>query len=156
MSEFGNEVLSSARARIGTPFRHHFKPVNVCESGQFTTDECMRRGMDTQGYDCSGLAIASLCEVLGVSTHEWPRELRHTQQLAVLAADQDFEPGDWRLYYANGRIHIGIATASQEAVHASGLTNVVEQSVVENPKGPFEAVRVIAAKSLLKVLAASR
>jgi hypothetical protein len=135
------------------PFRHHFKPTNLCESGGWAVDECMERGMDSRGYDCSGLAIASLCEVLNISTAEWPRELRHTQQLATLTTDEDFKAGDLRLYYStNNRIHLGIGTSEQEVIHASGLTNIVEESVVTDSSGSFEAVRVIAAESLLKIL----
>jgi hypothetical protein len=136
------------------PFRHHFKPVNLCEGGERTVDECMERGMDSEGYDCSGLAIASLCEVLNISTTEWPRELRHTQQLSSLATEEKFEPGDLRLFYsAKNRIHMGIATSTQEVIHASGLTNTVEESMVTDPTGSFAAERVVALRSLLKVLA---
>jgi hypothetical protein len=153
MSTLGSEVLQSARQRVNEPFRHHFKPVNLCESGRTTTDACMERGMDPTGYDCSGLAIASLCEVLKLSTSRWPRELRHTQQLAQLAADVEPQPGDLRLYYSsNGRIHIGIATEKQAAVHASGLTKRVEESIVTDPSGSFEAVRAIAIDSLYKII----
>jgi hypothetical protein len=154
MSELGNQIARSAETRIGAPFRHHFRPVNLCESGKQTVDECMERGMDSlEGYDCSGLAIASLCEVLHISTNEWPRELRHTQQLAELAVDKEFEPGDVRLYYShNNRIHLGIATSTEQAIHASGLTSLVEQSIVTDPSGSFEATRVIAAQSLFAAL----
>lgn len=153
MSELGREVVESARSRIEMPFRHHFKPINLCENGRLTVDECMERGMDPQGYDCSGLAIASLCEVLGISTAGWPREFRHTQQLAELATDEESRPGDFRLYYSAGnRIHLGVATSAQEVVHASGLTKVVEEGIVTDPSGSFEAVRTIAIDSLTRLL----
>lgn len=153
MSELGEEVIRSARTRIEMPFRHHFKPINLCEGGRLTADECMERGMDSQGYDCSGLAVASLCEVLGISTVEWPREFRHTQQLATLAIDEGGAPGDFRLYYSSGnRIHLGIAASAQEVIHASGLTRVVEEGIVTDPSGSFEAVRTIAIESLLRLL----
>ena len=96
-------------------------------------DECMERGMDPQGYDCSGLAIASICDVLNISTREWPRHLRHTQQLASLAIDATFQLGDLRLYYsANGRIHLGVATSTEKVVHASGLTNKLGRVFIKN------------------------
>jgi len=153
MSELGNDVVKSARMRIEMPFRHHFKPDNLCEYGRNTADACMERGMDALGYDCSGLAVASLCEVLNISTRDWPRELRHTQQLAKLATEDDFAPGDFRLFYSpNGRIHIGVAMAGQEVIHASGKTNVVEESLVMDPSGSFEAVKVVALESLRRVL----
>jgi|GEM_PF-2096484 len=154
MSEFGSEVVKSARTRIEAPFRHHFKPLNLCESGGRTVDECMNRGMDIEGHDCSGLAIASICEVLAIETARWPRNLRHTRQLSRLATDEDFGPGDLRLYYSfKNRIHLGIATTAIEVVHASGLTNRVEESAVTNLDGSFAAVRTIAAKSIEMLLA---
>lgn len=153
MGELGEEVIKSARARIEMPFRHHFKPVNLCESGRLTVEKCMERGMDPQGYDCSGLAIASLCEVLDVSPAEWPREDRHTQQLAKLATNEGGNQGDFRLYYSSGnRIHLGVVTSAQEVIHASGLTKVVEEGIVTDPSGSFEAVRAIAVESLVKLL----
>lgn len=153
MSELGNQIVSSARKRVELPFRHHFKPANLCEGGARTVDGCMGRGMDSRGYDCSGLAIASICDVLNISTQEWPREWRHTQQLASLAIDAAFKPGDLRLYYSDtGRIHLGIATSTEKVVHASGLTNIVEESVVVDPSGSFEAIKTIATGTLLGVL----
>jgi hypothetical protein len=155
MSELGDEIVKSARTRIEMPFRHHFKPVNLCGGGERTVDDCMEGGMDSQGYDCSGLAIASLCEVLNISPAGWPRELRHAQQLAALATDEDFEPGDLRLYdAAKNRFHLVIATSTQEVIHASGLTNIVEESIVTSPSGSFEAVRVVTAESLSKAVMA--
>ena len=153
MSELGNEVLQSARQRLNAPFRHHYKPVNLCEHGSRTVDACMDYGMKDTGYDCSGIAIASLCDVLGISTHEWPRELRHTRQLRALETDNDCMPGDWRLFYnSKNQTHLGIATETSEVVHASGITNVVEESEVEDPSGSFRAIRVVTINSLLGAL----
>ncbi|HJP81263.1 MAG TPA: NlpC/P60 family protein [Candidatus Saccharimonadales bacterium] len=153
MSEFGNEILERAESRIDAPFKHHFKPINLCEGGQYTVPECMERGMGPEGYDCSGLAIASIAEVLHIEGRKWPKELRHTQQLAALAIEDAFEPGDIRLFYShNGRIHLGIATESEEVVHASGLTGIVEKSVVTDPSGSFEAVKTIPATRLSDII----
>lgn len=157
MGTLGIEVLESARQKIGEPFRHHFKPTNMCEGGRLTVDNCMERGMDSTGYDCSGLAIASLCEVLHLELSQWPRDLRHAQQIAELAVDDEPQPGDLRLYYSSkGRIHIGIATESAEAIHANGLTNVVKESVVVDPSGAFEAVRAVAVDGLYRAIFASK
>lgn len=156
MNTLGQEVFNNATKRIGEPFRHHFRPINVCEGGTITVDECMERGM-VDRYDCSGLAIASLCEALGLNPTRWPRELRHTQQLATLPQKDECEPGDFKLYYlGDNKIHIGVATDSEEAIHASGLTGIVERSVVINPKGEFEMVRAIAIDSLARIARLTR
>ena len=153
MSEFGGEVLESARRRVGMPFRHHFKPDNTCEGGQITVDSCMERGMDPSGYDCSGLVIASISDVLAVDPREWPRDLRHTKQLDALAAVQDFEPGDILMHHSsNGRIHMSIATGEREGIHASGVTKLVEEGEVTDKYGPFAAVQAIAVDALYHVI----
>lgn len=148
MTELGQEILKSASSRIDAPFRHHFKPTNLCESGKWTVDACMERGMNPLGYDCSGLAIASICDVLGMSPAEWPRELRHTQQLSPLASNEPFQPGDIRLFYnTNQTIHLGITTSNETVVHASGLSKIVEKSHVT---GQIETTRTITAEQLSK------
>lgn len=109
--------------------------------------------MDSAGFDCSGLAIASLCDVLGISQLEWPRELRHTIQLRTLEADEEYEPGDWRLFYnSKNQTHLGIATQTHEVVHASGVTNIVEEGSVDDPSGSFRAIRVVTINSLVAAL----
>lgn len=153
MSELGKKILERAESHVDAPFRHHFKPANLCEGGRHTVPECMERGMDPDGYDCSGLAIASIAEVLRIEAHKWPKELRHTQQLATLAIEAAAEPGDLRLFYSpNGRIHLGVASETEEVVHASGLTNIVEKSVVVDPSGSFETVKTIPAERFLGIL----
>ena len=115
----------------------------------------MERGMDRTGFDCSGLAIASLCDVLNISPSKWPREIRHTTQLRVLETDDLFEPGDWRFFYnSKNQTHLGIATETKEVVHASGVTSRVEEGEVEDPSGEFRAIRVVTIGSLLKALRA--
>ena len=155
MSELGNEVLRRARQYLDAPFRHHYKPDNLCGHGKRTEDNCMERGMDRTGFDCSGLAIASLCDVLNISPSKWPREIRHTTQLRVLETDDLFEPGDWRFFYnSKNQTHLGIATETKEVVHASGVTSRVEEGEVEDPSGEFRAIRVVTIGSLLKALRA--
>ena len=153
MSEFGKEVLTSAQARVGAPFRHHFKPDNFCDGGRTTVDSCMERGMDASGYDCSGLVIASICDVLALDTSEWPRHLRHTQQLDALATEQPSEPGDILMHHSsNGRIHMSITTGRGEGIHASGVTRAVEEGEVTDKYGSFEVVKAIAADALYRMI----
>ena len=134
MTRFGNEVLAAARARVGEPFRHHFKPDNECDDGQMTTESCMNRGMDNDGYDCSGLAIVSVCEVLNVGTERWPQDLRHLNQMAMrLRMTCDPIAGDLVIYRSleSRSLHAGIFATGQTVVHASGRSKEVEESVVQ-------------------------
>ena len=75
----------------------------------------------------------------------------------ALETDDPFEPGDWRLFYnSQNQTHLGIATETQKVVHASGITRIVEESMVEDPSGSFRAIRVVTIKSLLAVLHRAR
>ena len=157
MSELGDAVVQSARSLVGRRFRHHFKPNNICVGGAITTDECMRRGMDDEGYDCSGLAIVSICSALGLDVNSWPRSLRHAKQLITLAACQDAEPGDIRMYTsANERIHLGIVVNDTEVIHASGVTGLVEEGIAADKYGSFIDVRVITLESVCRLLSTEK
>ncbi len=74
---FERELLAAARGRLGKPFRHHFKLNNDCQFGTLPLLPCMEVGMDDSGYDCSGIVIASTCDVLGIPTKDWPTSYRH-------------------------------------------------------------------------------
>ncbi len=146
MSDCGPEIVKAARTRIGVPFRHHFKPYNLCEGGIVTVDACMERGMDGESYDCSGLVIASLCDVLGILPEQWPRDYRHVNQLEELAETKRPDVGDVLLFFpepvANKprRTHIGIFATEQSTIHASGISNYVEEGQVE---GVFREIKVV-------------
>lgn len=154
MSNYGSEIVGAARSRIGVPFRHHFKPRDLCEGGGITVDSCMERGLDSDGYDCSGLVVASLCDVLGISTSEWPHNFRHVKQLERLIAESDLTFGDVLLFDSETehgiprRTHIGIFVARQCVVHASGLNGVVEEGKVE---GDITDIRVIPSSALMEL-----
>lgn len=137
MHERAEEVITAARSRVGVPFRHHFKPENLCNRGRVTYDQCMTRGMDQNGYDCSGLVIASLCEVLRISPTTWPKNRRHAWQMQDLAVQESHEPGDVLLFenVKQSRFHPLVFSESQSVIHASGR----HDAVVEEPIG--EALR---------------
>lgn len=147
-------VVTEARTLVGEPFRHHFKPVNNCEGGLITVDECMERGMDAEGYDCSGLVIVSICRVLDIPTNTWPRELRHTKQLIELASNTLGSPGDIRVYTSqNDRSHLAIAATPETGIHASGVTLSVEEGEVTDKYGPFKRIQSIALDELCELAA---
>lgn len=136
MSVFGVEVVEAARSHVGEPFRHHFEP-DICEGGAVTLDSCMERGMDSAGFDCSGLVIASVCDVLDIQPEEWPRDYRHIRQFEALADDQPTLPGDVLLIDSRTesgrqhRTHVGIVSGPETIIHANGLTAIVEEGWTE-------------------------
>lgn len=131
MSEQTDKVIAAARTRVGTPFRHHYKPLNTCKYGRVTHDECMTRGMDQEGYDCSGLVIASLCEILQISPADWPRDRRHAWQMQDLVTQHNRRPGDILLIEDMhlSRFHPLISSGEQSVIHADGHSG----AVVEKP-----------------------
>ena len=120
------EFISSAQSRIGARFQHHFKPNDYCFKGRITIQKCMEKGMTDEGYDCSGLVIASLCDVLGLKHSEWPISLRHQAQLKTEAADVDPKLGDIVLFGS----HIAVYAAPEQYVHASGISKIVEEGKI--------------------------
>jgi len=145
-----HEVVAAARAHKGKPFRHHFKPENLCDNGRKTVDSCMERGMDDDGFDCSGLVIASLCEVLKINAREWPRELRHVRQLTEYEERTRSKIGDIAIFYFtnSSRLHTGILTNDRTAIHASGISGEVEENKV---LGEIARVGIIPAEKLLEI-----
>ena len=150
MDNYGSEIVAAARARIGAPFRHHFKPENICGGGTVTVDACMERGLDSIGYDCSGLVISSLCDILGIRPQQWSRNYRHAKQLEKLAEPKRPTEGDVLLFYPihadRTRRHIGIFVTEQCTIHASGLLGQVDEARVA---GVFRNVKVIPAATLM-------
>jgi cell wall-associated NlpC family hydrolase len=155
MSELGSQVLDYARGQLEAPFRDHQAGV-TCEGGRITQDNCMERGMDrVEGYDCSGIVVASLREVLGYT--QWPRELRHAAQMINFAReggaakhDTTIEAGDIVcLSSADGRrqTHVGIAIANNldHILHATTSTSKVSMGEPLTRNGlPFERSYIIA------------
>lgn len=146
MDKMGNELIKAARYELGRPFRHHFKPENLCDDGRITIDQCMERGMDGEGYDCMGLVIASICNVLGVSAHDWPREYRHSLQMHVLATDKLPDFGDVLLIESKSKggyqlvTHMGLYIEYGRVLHANGKTKVVDESEVAGIVTDIKAV----------------
>jgi hypothetical protein len=139
MSSMGLELAAAMRTHIGQPFQHHFSPENLCERGRTTVDQCMERGLGPNKWDCSGLVLASLCEVLGLSNAAIPWDLRHAVQIdEILGNDlrEIAESGDIITLinpdlHANHGVHIGVMTISdfgESMVHVRGGA---DQAVVE-------------------------
>jgi cell wall-associated NlpC family hydrolase len=153
MSELGNEVVKAARLRLGKPFRHHYEP-DLCGGGKITTDTCMENGMDNRGYDCSGLVIASFCEVYGIKPEQWPQELRHVRQLDPHQVGGSCRPGDVLLYFGTefSRAHTSIAILGGRAIHASGKSKRVEEvSGIVSDKNYFARACAIPAERIISL-----
>lgn len=136
MTEYRTELVKVARQELGRPFRHHFKPENLCNGGNITVNTCMEIGMDPVGYDCMGLVIASICKVNGINVINWPREFRHSLQLNKLATDAAPEFGDVLLIESQSNegyrylTHMGLHIDTGIVLHANGRTKVVDESYV--------------------------
>ncbi|MGF7228502.1 MAG: NlpC/P60 family protein [Candidatus Saccharibacteria bacterium] len=136
MSSLNHELVTAARHELGRPFRHHIKPVNFCDFGRFTVDQCMQQGMDSEGgFDCVGLVIASICRLNGTSVRDWPREYRH--KLHEFEVDKEPEFGDVLLIESNsirtGRpygTHMGIYIEPSVVLHANGKSGFVDEGLV--------------------------
>ncbi len=153
MSELANEVIAAARLERGSPFRHHFKPQNLCESGYVTLDSCMDRGMDSRGYDCMGLVIASICKVIGINTHKWPTEYRHSLQLRQFANYRDPQYGDVLFIESVSKTgkpymtHMGFYIEEGDRIlHANGMTKIVDES---EAGGNTISVKSVSVESLI-------
>lgn len=133
LSVVRNRVVEVAQEFTDAPFRHHYRPEDTCNGGRYTNNDCMYRGMDVlNGFDCSGLIIASVCKAIGVPTSDWSMTYRHVVQLEKLAHYRDPLPGDAILFADTKkvrRVHSGICIKDTVVVHASGLEK--ELRVVE-------------------------
>jgi hypothetical protein len=113
----------------------------------------MEKGLSDNGYDCSGLVIASLSDVLGILPEHWPRDLRHVKQLETIAEATTPEAGDMLVYLPETipnrtpRNHIGIFVTATSVIHASGMSRLVEEGTVS---GVFRKTVTIPASTLIE------
>lgn len=98
----GTELLDVAAEFRGAGFQDHFQP-DLCQHGSQTVEHCFDVGLGQQGlFDCSGLVIASLCEVEGIPVEDWNPGYRHAQQMAELAENRAPQHGDVVVFYKQG------------------------------------------------------
>lgn len=101
----GIEILDVAAEFRGAGFQDHFQP-DLCQHGSHTVEHCFDVGLGQQGlFDCSGLVIASLCEVGGIPAEDWNPGYRHAQQMAELAENRAPQHGDVVVFYKHNAIH---------------------------------------------------
>ena len=118
----------------------------ACNFGP-TIPECMTVGLGPQAFDCSGLVIAAIVQVMGYEPTAWPPERRHVRQMHPMAEPTDLreaEVGDLltlgRLYTIQGitevvPAHIGIVVARAEShvlfMHAQAAAGRILTSKLE-------------------------
>ncbi len=154
------EFIRTVLAKVGEPFSYHYAQPNPCNYGDLVIDTCMETGLGgPEGYDCTGLIIASLSEVHGFD-HEWARRFRHPQQLeelglvTVTPAPGDILTGWWRYDSDDPNVvsrtyhHSGVLTRKNRMCHATG-----ERGVVVNRKVPgyFEEIYTVPLGTLVEV-----
>jgi hypothetical protein len=114
----------------------------------------MQNGMDDRGYDCSGLVIASVCEIVKIETSNWPRQYRHLLQIFMLRQDITARDGDMLIFYdelnrwGTNRIHTGIKSGENQVVHVSGITNRIEEGAVD---GVFRKIATVPIETLVNL-----
>lgn len=153
MPTFGQEVISAATQHVGKDFEHHFKPTDYCHGGRSPIDLCFQRGLGPNSFDCSGLILASVCEVEGKELSEVPKELRHFIGLYDLV-DFESQPREGDIvvgFNIKNRPHGGLYTATGDIIHASGRTKKVEKDPSILGRAPV--LHVIPIESLSKSIA---
>ena len=149
MHSNNSDIIIAARTRLESPFLNHFKPDNLCDGGHTTLESCMEKGLGADDcYDCSGIVIASLCEVLKINPAHWPKEYRHAKQLALLEERSSSKAGDIAVFYQeeSPSLHLGILVAKKTVIHASGLAKSVTEGEV---RGKFSRIGIIPSEKLL-------
>jgi cell wall-associated NlpC family hydrolase len=137
-SRYSEAVIEVASGFKGIDFRHHFRPDNICDDGYLTLDSCMERGLDENGFDCSGLVIASICRAIDLPTSSWDRNFRHLSQLRELQEDIPAHPGDALVFHYYD--HIGIMSSDRSFIHSSGLSKKVEETVLKGAYATYQTI----------------
>lgn len=145
---FKAEVAEAAVHYMGQRAINHQR-YTECRSGP-TKPECMEVGMTEVGFDCSGLAIRSICDVLGLETDGWDPDFRHVRQMPAAMNESTVmpvEPGDVVLFgkrFVKGSesnlviTHAGVAVDSPyyrggRMIHAQNFDFRVSNGLINNP-----------------------
>lgn len=85
-TDFGQELTKVAAGYEGRPAINHLLFSN-CQQGP-TKPECLKLGMSPLGFDCSGLVLRSIGDVLGLQNESLNPNYRHVRQMGKLALGQ--------------------------------------------------------------------
>jgi cell wall-associated NlpC family hydrolase len=132
-ADLNQRMVAAAEARMGCPYVAHDSVADGCDGGIISSDLCMTVGLDNNGYDCGGLVVASLADILDITLAEYPTTLRHHTQMAELAAPRHVaQIGDiWLQRTTRGQpAHVGVFTYLGSVVHANNTTNTVSRQPI--------------------------
>ena len=78
---FGGMVAAAATEYVGSPYVSHADAVR-CGAQLKTYPACMESSLDERGFDCSGLVIRAISDVIRLQPDEWAEDVRHVAQMA--------------------------------------------------------------------------
>lgn len=76
---FGAELITATRSYMGQPAVRHYDFAGNCL--EQASPHCLDGGLGPDRFDCSGLMIRALCDVVGKPVEDWPLELRHVRDM---------------------------------------------------------------------------
>lgn len=145
---FGQELARAAEAYNGSSFVVHTTAAN-CYDRLHTQTSCMSTGLGTDGFDCTGLVLRAMSDVLGKADCDWATAIRHGPQMylkadhmpreqvkrepigaiVVYSQFQRLEGGDSKLVFPAA--HVGIYVGKNQIVHArqDGTGGVVTERI---------------------------
>lgn len=162
LSDFGVEMYAAAERYRTASFVNHIATAGC--GGKVTTEQCMELGLGPTAFDCSGLVIRAVTDVMGWRTNDWASDIRHVDQMArtlpAKAHDLSLPPtaGDLIVYaHRHGDIevpfaHIAICNGAYRVLHARNRDNADRTVGVEPIRGLGESKRfrqIIDPQSLL-------
>ncbi len=133
--EFGTQLLAAAERYVGRGFVSHAELVG-CGSRSKTFPGCMEIGLGPDSFDCSGLIIRALSDIIGRQTTKWAANIRHPLHMASLGTRVDLRSTDGQHDYPLGLVlvyhhitqlgvvpsaHVGIYAGGQQLLHARSL-----------------------------------
>lgn len=110
------DFVQAVENKVGTPFK--------------------RGGVEKDGYDCSGLIVAGLCEVLNITPAEYPEDLRTLTQISqnFNLVDLPSVPGDIFVKYDEIATHAFVFVGGRSFVHSGrdyGVKRMTSQKLFD-------------------------
>lgn len=94
---FGQAMIATAQRWVGvTALRHELFSPHCWKNPAQTLPACTEHGLDSRGFDCSGLVIAAAVAAAGADPTAWPSRLRHVRQMTREAQSGQNAVLSWR------------------------------------------------------------
>lgn len=81
-SEFRAQLVKAALMYVDSSFVDHTRAAG-CYNRMQTEQRCMSTGLGNDGFDCSGLIVRAMSDVIGKEDCDWASRIRHVPQLCV-------------------------------------------------------------------------